>query len=125
MKFSAKKLTVKNYFDAYGRKKSKRVMTLHAAKSSLNYRQGLSNKKFKQHLVSAFAANGSYTQVTPYGFLATDGLGKYKVIHKTYKGKSVKVLYNNLNDDHFKVKDHFYQTKAQAKYFNPVGALHK
>jgi hypothetical protein len=122
----AKKMTVKNYFDAFGKKKAKWTGTLHTTKNQDNdFRQGWGNKK--SHWTSAKSVKGGYTKVVAYGMFATNGGGTYKVIHKTYKGKSVKVLYNKAVVKNWgkQLADHYYQTKAQAKFFNPVGALHK
>ncbi|AYM02251.1 hypothetical protein [Levilactobacillus yiduensis] len=125
MKFTAKKQVLRNYFaSSHGDFKAKKTLNLHQAKSVGSFRNGFNEKKVNQ--VSAFVAKKGYTRVLPYGIFASDGLGTYKVIHKNYKGKSVKVLYKKPNaNDLSQSTDHFYQTKTQAKYFNPVGALHK
>ena len=125
MTFGAKKLTMKNYFDAFGKQHAKWTSTLHAVKKPNDFRYGDSKKKM--HWAAAVARKGGYTQVIPYGYFATSGEGSYKMIHKTYKGKSVKVLYSkNMSRPIGLVPtDHYYQTKAQAKHFNSVGALHK
>jgi len=127
MTIGAKTMTVKNYFDAFGKKQVKWTGTLHTTKNQDDeFRQGWGNKK--SHWTSAKSVKDGYTKVVAYGMFATNGGGTYKVIHKTYKGKSVKVLYNKRIVNSYgqkKLADHYYQTKAQAKFFNPVGALHK
>lgn len=119
MKLSAKKMTVYKGFDAYGRKHAKSKYTLHTLKN-VNNALSYSSKK-KAHWI--FATNKKKgVEIGPWNFgFNFVGNGVYKVTHQTYKGKKVKVLTNRNGE----VKDHFYQTKAQAKHFNPVGALHK
>lgn len=49
----------------------------------------------------------------------------FKPIQKTYRHKRVKVLVNAAPSEAFStpVTAHWYQTKAQAKYFDPTGAI--
>lgn len=126
MKISSKKMTVKNFLNPFYQKQAKWTGTIHPIKNQRTFTEGESSKKL--HWTSARSVKGGYTTVLPYGIGATNGGGTYKVIHKTYKGKSVKVLYSKqftTIQGTKQVTDHFYKTKAQAKYFNPVGALHK
>lgn len=125
MKFTAKKLVLRNYFaSSHGDFTKKTTLKYIKAKSVTSYGNSFGSKR--RNRVSAFAAKKGYTMVVPDGFFATNGAGTYKVIHKNYKGKSVKVLYRKISStDPIRATDHFYQTKTQAKYFNPIGALHK
>ncbi|WP_261809806.1 hypothetical protein [Levilactobacillus humaensis] len=125
MAISSKKLTVKNYMDIFAKKQSKWTGTLHTTKNQNDVWQYGGKKS---HWTSAKAVKGGYTKIVSYGMFATNGSGTYKVVHQNYKGKSVKVLYNKHivnSSGSKKLADHYYKTKAQAKYFNPVGALHK
>lgn len=124
MKFTTKKLVLRNYFDYADIFTTKRTLKYIKAKSLSSYISTTGFTRKTRSCVTAFAAKNGYTELVPGGLLVADGSGTYKVIHKNYKGKSVKVLYKKA-DDRGKVTDHFYQTKAQAKHFNPVGAMHK
>lgn len=123
LNLGAKKMTVRNAYDAYGRKHAKKTYTLHVAKDVNKITNGdYITKKTANWMYAATRKNG-YTEVGNWNFgFNSVGYGNYKVGHQTYKGKSVKVLTNKTN---YGFTDHFYQTKAQAKFFNPVGALHK
>ncbi|MFC6289009.1 hypothetical protein [Levilactobacillus angrenensis] len=125
MKFTTKKLVLRNYFGySGGGFTAKRTLKYVKAKSPTSLEETYNFTSKRRNRVSAFAAKSGYTKLVSGGLMVTDGNGTYKVIHKNYKGKSVKVLYKKA-DNMGKITDHFYQTKAQAKHFNPVGALHK
>jgi len=118
LKLGAQKATYKNAFDAYGNLHKQTTLNLHVLKNARNAGSTYSRKY--NNWMYAIAQKGGYTELSHWNFGFTYvGYGQYKVMHKNYRGKSVKVLYNK------EVKDHLYQTKAQAKFFNPVGALHK
>lgn len=126
MKFTTKKLVLRNYFALGNIFTTKRTLKYVKVKSLSSYAETADFTRKSRNRVSAFAAKNGYTRIAPGGLLVTDGGGTYKVIHKNYKGKSVKVLYMKAYEAfNSSSTDHLYQTKAQAKHFNPVGAMHK
>ncbi|QMU08464.1 hypothetical protein [Levilactobacillus suantsaii] len=121
IKISAKKFVAHNALDPTGTSDKLQTFT-----QSLHVLKAKKSPKYSKKAQSWCYAYTKKKVTTIHQWVNVDQFQdpiRYKVTHKTYNGKKVKVLtvvstsYNNHTD-------HYYQTKAQAKHFNPAGALH-
>ena len=127
--YSKVKFTTKKVI--YGSGRDKQVSIVHPLKLNKAFSSADAGDSKKINWGVAYAKRG-YTVFGVWGSyrksfnqsktIRDDGVG-YKIVHKTYKGKRIKVLKSWWTSEmgNGSLYSYDYHTKAQAKHFNPKG----